>query len=87
MDGWSSPSNDPVLATSVSVGRRSYLLDCEDTTGQPHTAEWLAKKLADAISKVCKHITTQQCITLFSIRLSANSSVRLLQWLRIPPAT
>ena len=49
MDGWSSPSSDPVLATAVCVGQRSYLLSAEDTNGQPHTAEWLAERLITAI--------------------------------------
>ena len=49
MDGWSSPSSDPVLATAVCVGQRSFLLSAEDTNGQPHTAEWLAERLITSI--------------------------------------
>lgn len=49
IDGWTSPGSDPVLATAVCVGQKSYLLSAEDTNGQPHTAEWLAERLLVAI--------------------------------------
>ena len=41
VDGWSSPCGDPVIAISVSVGGRSFLLGDEDTVGCAHTAEYL----------------------------------------------
>ena len=37
MDGWTSPSHDPTLVTSIQVNGSSFLWVVEDTNGQPHT--------------------------------------------------
>jgi hypothetical protein len=52
MDGWTSPSHDPTLVTSVQINGQSFLLEVEDTNGQPHTAEWMATRLLDHVKAV-----------------------------------
>ena len=39
VDGWSTVQRDPVLGVSLTVGRRTFLVNTIDTTGVPHTAE------------------------------------------------
>ena len=42
VDGWSTVTAEPVIGISLCVGGRSYLRDTVDTTGHPHTMQYLA---------------------------------------------
>ena len=41
LDGWSTKSNDPVLAASLVVNGEVFLIGADDTTGCPHTRHFL----------------------------------------------
>ena len=41
MDGWSTLDNQPVLGISFYSGRKSFLVNTIDTSGKPHTTEYL----------------------------------------------
>lgn len=52
MDGWSSVRNDPIIATSIHNGEKSYLLNTVDSGAEKKTAEYCAK-IADESMTFC----------------------------------
>lgn len=52
IDGWSNLRNDPVLGVSVALPGRSYLVSTVDTTGNPHTGEYLQEVVEEHIEYV-----------------------------------
>ena len=55
MDGWSSPQNEPVIGVSITAKSNTYLIDTIDTSGQPHTKEFMTKTAVDAIKNAASH--------------------------------
>ena len=53
IDGWSKRYNQPVLGISLYVSGQSYLWNTINTTGKPHTSEYLLE-LVNAEIKSCK---------------------------------
>lgn len=43
MDGWSNIHNEPILALTLSVNGKVYIIDCIDTADSKHTADYLMK--------------------------------------------
>ena len=52
IDGWSNIHNEPVICASIVVENSSYLVKTVDTSGKPHTGNYLAE-LAEEIIKEC----------------------------------
>ena len=50
VDGWSNLTNNPVVGIAITCNGRTILDDAIDTTGSPHTAEYMAVTL-DGIKK------------------------------------
>ena len=63
LDGWSTPSNDPVIAISITVQGSAFLLGAEDTSGCPHTAEYL-RDIAIEYLRMC---TEELGVTVTSV--------------------
>ena len=57
LDGWSTKTNDPVLAATLAVDGRAYLVGAEDTTGCPHTSQYLLQ-----VFSVCTASTNVHCL-------------------------
>ena len=54
LDGWSNIHNEPIIYITVTTSSgHIYLVDTVDTSGQPHTAEYLQELSKSAIQK-CK---------------------------------
>jgi hypothetical protein len=51
LDGWSTVTNDPVIAAALAVRERALLVGAEDTTGSPHTGEYLLDILKDYVQR------------------------------------
>jgi hypothetical protein len=51
IDGWSSITNDPVIGVSFTCKGKSYMIDTIDTSGEPHTTEYLTDLSVKAIEK------------------------------------
>ena len=49
LDGWSSIKNDPIIATSIHTGKKSFLLNAIESEPVKKTAEYCAKIACDAI--------------------------------------
>ncbi len=43
LDGWSIVANDPIIASSIQVNDKVYIVDVIDTNDEQHTAENLAR--------------------------------------------
>ena len=52
VDGWSNICNEPVIGISLIVNGSTYLIDTKDTTGHPHTAEYLLEISKEEFEKV-----------------------------------
>ena len=59
MDGWSSVRNDPINATSIHTGSKSYLLETSDCGADKKTAEYCAEKLIGAMGMCQKKFGKQ----------------------------
>ncbi|XP_066983751.1 uncharacterized protein [Macrobrachium rosenbergii] len=54
LDGWSNIHNEPIICATVTTSNgHIYLVDTTDTSGQPHTAEYLAE-LSESVIQKCK---------------------------------
>ena len=42
IDGWSNVSNEPIIASSIQLGNKVYIVGSIDTSGESHTSEYLA---------------------------------------------
>lgn len=52
LDGWSNIHNEPVVCATVTTADSDiYLVDTIDTSGKPHTSEYLVEVAASAIQK------------------------------------
>ena len=51
IDGWSNVHNEPVICASLIVDKKSYLVKTVDTSGKPHTADYLAELTQDVIKE------------------------------------
>lgn len=51
-DGWSNTSFDPILAVSICDGKKSYLIDLEDTGSAVKSAEYCYEKVLESIVHV-----------------------------------
>lgn len=52
LDGWSNVHNEPIVcATATTDSGQVYLVDTIDTSGEPHTAEYLAKVATASMQK------------------------------------
>lgn len=56
LDGWTNVSNEPIICSSVTAqsgtcDAEGYLVDTIDTSGHPHTAEYLHRVAKDSIEK------------------------------------
>lgn len=49
-DGWSSVTNDPVIAHSIHNGKEAYLLSATDPGSEKKSAEYIAQLAKDAIN-------------------------------------
>ena len=55
LDGWSNIHNEPIVCCSIMTqSGDSYLMSTIDTSGHPHTAEYLKEVAIDAIQKTEK---------------------------------
>ena len=51
-DGWSNVHNEPIMCVTITITNGDvYLADIIDTSGKPHTAEYLADVTKDSIQK------------------------------------
>ncbi len=56
LDGWSNIHNEPIICVTVTTSSgHIYLIDTIDTSGQPHTAEYLEDLAKSSIQK-CKDL-------------------------------
>lgn len=65
LDGWSNVHNEPIVCASVNSDGLSYLVETIETTGSPHTAEYLQDVAVDTIKK-CKRefgCDVRSCVT------------------------
>ncbi|XP_063711470.1 uncharacterized protein LOC134839779 [Symsagittifera roscoffensis] len=51
IDGWSNTCNDPIVAASIQHEGDAYIIGSLDTSGEPHTGEYLAEVTIDFIKK------------------------------------
>ncbi|QQP50145.1 Transposase, partial [Caligus rogercresseyi] len=52
LDGWSNVHNEPIICETVTTSEgQVYLVDTVDTSGRPHTAEYLKDMAASSIAK------------------------------------
>ena len=49
IDRWSTRSNEPVIGVSLHSGGKSYLVNTINTSGEPHTIEYLSELLKTEI--------------------------------------
>lgn len=60
LDGWTNVKNDPIVCVSATdVKGDSFLVDTVDTSGSPHTAEYLAKLATESMEKCEKNLGCQ----------------------------
>ena len=63
-DGWSTKSNDPVLAATVQVNGQTYLVGADDTTGCPHTSQYLLSVLEEYLQRAQDELNVHVvCVT------------------------
>ena len=65
IDGWSSITAEPVIGISLSVAGRSFLCDTIDTSGHPHTIEYLTEIAEKAIVDIQEkfRVEVTGCVT------------------------
>ena len=51
VDGWSNLMNEPVVGIAITCEDKTILVDAIDTTGQPHTAEYMSEVTLAGIEK------------------------------------
>lgn len=51
-DGWSNVKNDPIMATSIQIGRKNFLISTIDCGANKKTSEYCAKMALEEIEKV-----------------------------------
>lgn len=51
-DGWSNLHNDPILASSVSTGKETYLLKAKDCETVKKTAEYASEEAIDDMNNI-----------------------------------
>lgn len=51
-DGWSNTQNQPILASSISDGTKSYLIDVEDCGSAKKTGNYCLQKLEESIKTI-----------------------------------
>ena len=49
IDGWSNSCNDPIVAACIQHDGELYTVGSVDTSGEPHTGEYLANVTLDFI--------------------------------------
>ena len=52
IDGWSTKMMEPVIGVAINVVGKGYLFDTLDTTGQPHTSDYLIDLCKNQIAKI-----------------------------------
>ena len=52
IDGWSTKMMEPVIGVAINVVGKGYLFDTLDTTGQPHTSDYLIDLCKNHIAKI-----------------------------------
>jgi len=83
LDGWSNINNEPVLAVCVTevISKKVFLTDTIDTTGQPHTGQYLKNIAVEAIKKCssyqCKvsSFVTDNAANMVKMRSELNSTL------------
>ena len=53
LDGWSNVHNDPIVCVSITTPEgETYLADTVDTSGHPHTSDYLTEVAKESITKI-----------------------------------
>ena len=65
IDGWSTRSNETVIGVSLHSGGKSYLVNTINTSGEPHTIEYLSELLKTEIENYEKdwHVKITSFVT------------------------
>ena len=62
LDGWSNIHNEPIVCIAATAASGDvYLLDTVDTSGNPHTAEYLKTLVQDCLEKYCALFNFRVC--------------------------
>ena len=75
VDGWSNITNDPVVGISITCNGKTALVDTIDTTGKPHTADYMCEVTLEGINKAettfkvnVQHVVTDGAANMKSMR-------------------
>ena len=49
-DGWSSPSNAPIIGIAVQGRKGVHLLSAIDTSGEPHTSIYVSELIKEGVA-------------------------------------
>ena len=52
IDGWSTVQNEPVVGIALSSDTTTYLVDTVDTSGKPHTGQYIVELADEKIDEV-----------------------------------
>lgn len=53
IDGWSNVHNEPIVSICLTTNNgHTYLVDSTDTSGHPHTGDYLEEIVSDSIKKI-----------------------------------
>lgn len=63
LDGWTNSSNSPIIAFSISTGKKSFLINADDPASDKKTAEFCL----EATLKVIENIKTQYGKNIFAV--------------------
>ena len=64
LDGWSTRVLQPVVGVAVTVNGNTYLFDTLDTSGQPHTTEYLVDVFKSQVEKVEEDWSVSVCFVV-----------------------
>ena len=53
LDGWSTRSNDPIIGVSIITSSKVLLVNTVDTTGHPHTIDYLVELFREQV-EICE---------------------------------
>ena len=80
VDGWSSPTNEPVIGISITCKSRTSLIDTIDTTGHHHTIPYMTETTLNGIQKAeetfdvkVRHVVTDGAANMTGMREAIRS--------------
>ena len=53
LDGWSTTSKDPIIGVSIITSSKAILVNTDDTSGHPHTIDYLVKLFREQV-EICE---------------------------------